>query len=57
MGVDGVPRVINPCGVCRELVPHYGDAVRVIVDDSGTVGAVSAAELLPIPWVRAQSYD
>ncbi|WP_194420882.1 cytidine deaminase family protein [Microbacterium abyssi] len=57
MGADGLPKVINPCGVCRELVPHYGEGLRVIVDDAGEIGVIAPADLLPIPWVRAQSYD
>lgn len=57
MDAAGTPRVINPCGVCRELVPNYGEDIRVIVDDRGEVGVVSPADLLPIPWVRAQPYD
>ncbi|UJP09764.1 hypothetical protein L2X99_15410 [Microbacterium sp. KUDC0406] len=59
VGMDsaGTPRVINPCGVCRELVPRYGERLRVIVDHGGEIGVVSPADLLPIPWVRAQPYD
>lgn len=57
MGADGVPKVINPCGICREIVPHYGEGMRVIVDVSGKLNVVAPSDLLPIPWVRAQSYD
>ncbi|WP_353112928.1 hypothetical protein [Microbacterium sp.] len=57
MDAAGAPRVINPCGVCRELVPHYGEDIRVIVDDAGEIGVVAPSALLPIPWVRAQPYD
>lgn len=56
MGPDDAPQVINPCGVCRELVPNYGEHIRVIVNDRGRVHSVSAADLLPIPWVRARNY-
>lgn len=56
MGEDDVPQVINPCGVCRELVPAYAPDARVIVNDRGDVRPVPIAELLPIPWVRARSY-
>lgn len=57
MGADDVPRVINPCGICRELVPAYAPDAAVIVDDGGEVRSVHIAELLPIPWVRARSYS
>lgn len=59
VGLDpaDVPIVINPCGVCRELVPNFGTGIRVIVSDGGNVGVVSTSDLLPIPWVRARSYD
>lgn len=59
VGLDpaDVPIVINPCGVCRELVPNFGTSIRVIVSDGGEVGVVTSADLLPIPWVRARSYD
>lgn len=50
------PLVINPCGVCRELIPHYAPHARMIVNIGTTVGVVSVSELLPLPWVRARSY-
>lgn len=56
MGADDVPQVINPCGVCRELVPDYGENIRVIVNDGGHLRPVPVADLLPIPWVRARHY-
>lgn len=57
MGPDDVPLVINPCGVCRELIPHYAPNARLVLADGTTVGVVSGADLLPMPWVRARSYD
>lgn len=54
---DGVPRVINPCGVCREVVPRFGRGLRVLVEVDGRVIATSPEELLPMPWVRARSYE
>lgn len=56
MGEDGVPQVINPCGLCRELVPNYGAHIRVLVNDGAAVRAVFSSELLPLPWVRARAY-
>lgn len=59
VGLDpaGVPLVINPCGVCREVVPRFGRDLRVLVDAGGQIIAASPEELLPMPWVRARSYD
>ena len=54
---DGAAVVINPCGVCRELVPHFGEDIRVVVSLDGELGVVPARDLLPIPWVRARTYD
>ena len=49
--------MINPCGVCREVVPKFGRDLRVLVDVGGTVAVASPEELLPMPWVRARSYS
>lgn len=54
---DGRAVVINPCGVCREVVPKFGRDLRVLVDVGGTVAVASPDELLPMPWVRARSYS
>ncbi|MCS5497875.1 hypothetical protein NY547_11565 [Cnuibacter physcomitrellae] len=60
VGLDpsGAGVVINPCGVCREIVPVFGDDLEMIADlGGGRVGLVRPAELLPMPWVRARPYD
>ncbi|MEV8253362.1 hypothetical protein AB0O95_05275 [Rhodoglobus sp. NPDC076762] len=58
LGVDDVPHVINPCGVCRELIPKFGQDLRVLIDTGhGVVAAADPIELMPMPWVRARSYD
>ncbi len=56
LGADDLARVVNPCGVCREVVPVFGRDVRVIVDVDGDVVVAEPRELLPMPWVRARSY-
>lgn len=44
-------RVVPPCGVCRELLVDYNPELRVLVPEDGELGAVAAAELLPVrPW-------
>ncbi|GAA1421154.1 hypothetical protein [Agrococcus citreus] len=58
LGTDDVPHVINPCGVCRELIPKFGQDLRVLVDTGdGVVAAATPSELLPMPWIRARSYS
>ncbi len=58
LGVDDVPHVINPCGVCRELIPKFGQDLRVLIDTGdGVVAAAAPAELLPMPWIRARAYE
>ncbi|MGO2139488.1 MAG: hypothetical protein ACTH30_03680 [Leucobacter sp.] len=58
LGPDDVPHVINPCGVCRELVPKFGSDLRVLTDvGEGRLEALDPGALLPMPWIRARSYD
>lgn len=54
---DGTATIVNPCGVCRELVPVIAPGIRTLADDGGHPVWVTAADLLPMPWVRARSYD
>lgn len=54
---DGTAIIVNPCGVCRELVPVIAPGIRTLADDGGHPVWVTAADLLPLPWVRARSYD
>lgn len=58
LGPDNVPHVINPCGVCRELIPKFGSEMRVLADiGGGQIAPLSPGELLPMPWIRARSYE
>lgn len=41
------PRVIPPCGSCRELLADYNEAMRVIVPINEECRLVSAIDLLP----------
>ena len=55
---DGTAVVVNPCGVCRELVPAIAPGIRTLADEGGgRVVSVDAGDLLPMPWVRARTYD
>jgi cytidine deaminase len=47
----GTPEVVNPCGICRELLVDYGD-VDVVLPDGGTLVRTRASELLPARYSR-----
>jgi cytidine deaminase len=45
------PRVVPPCGVCREMLADYNPEMRVIVPEDDENRTVRAGDLLPIrPW-------
>jgi len=44
---EGTTHVIEPCGVCAELITDYWPDARVWVTDRDEIVAVSAADLLP----------
>ena len=50
VGLDPADRpvVINPCGVCREVVPTFGRDLHVLVSVNDDVTAVTSDALLPI---------
>ena len=45
---DGTAVILNPCGVCREVVPAIAPGIRTLVDDGGHPVWVTAADLLPM---------
>jgi cytidine deaminase len=49
--------VTNPCGLCRELLGHYGPDAGVLVDRGGDVVKVAAADLMPMPWMFPHEND
>lgn len=49
----GEPRVVSPCGACRELLADYGDPV-VIYSNNGTLHKARASRLLPAKYTRAE---
>jgi cytidine deaminase len=49
---DGkMPRVLSPCGVCRELIRFYGPDVAVIFVENGITKKCRVSDLLPGPYV------
>ncbi len=49
--------VTNPCGLCRELMGHYGPDAWVLVDRGGEVVKVPSADLMPSPWMFPREND
>ena len=47
---NGRTVVTNPCGLCRELMGHYGPDAWVLIDRGGEVVKVRSGELMPSPW-------
>jgi cytidine deaminase len=49
---DGkVPRVLSPCGACRELIRFYGPGIAVIFVEDGTLRKCKVSDLLPGSYV------
>lgn len=53
----GTWHLIEPCGVCAELLAEYAPASRVWVAVGDGVGPVAAAEMLPFLRRRAARLD
>jgi cytidine deaminase len=48
---DGkMPRVLSPCGVCRELIRFYGPGIAVIFVEDKTPKKCRVSDLLPAPY-------
>lgn len=45
------PRVLSPCGVCRELIRYYGDDIEVIFVENDEVKKCQIKDLLPGPYI------
>ena len=48
----GVPGVMSPCGLCRELLYYYASGADVIVPAEGGPRKVGISELLPMPYTE-----
>ena len=49
----GAPKIVSPCGVCRELLYDYGDP-HVIYSNNGSVHKTRASRLLPSRYARPE---
>lgn len=50
----GEPRVVSPCGMCRELISDYGPQADVILPgENGALMKVPVLSLLPAKYTRA----
>lgn len=50
----GAPQVVNPCGICRELLVDYGDP-SVIHRWGGRILRTRASRLLPARYTRGET--
>lgn len=48
----GRPKVVTPCGICRELLTDYGDPYVVVPGTRGALARVRASSLLPARYGR-----
>jgi cytidine deaminase len=51
MAGGGEPRVLSPCGACRELLRFYGPAIGVIFVQDGVIRKAEVRDLLPGAYV------
>ncbi|MBI2931621.1 MAG: cytidine deaminase [Planctomycetes bacterium] len=49
----GQPRVVSPCGACRELLADYGDPL-IIYSNNGGLHKARASRLLPAKYSRPE---
>ena len=52
---DPEPKVVAPCGMCREMISDYAPSARVIVPGETGPEVVPVARLLPERYVRPAS--
>ncbi|WUS98908.1 hypothetical protein OHA46_20495 [Streptomyces sp. NBC_00708] len=48
---DQTPRVVPPCGLCRELLLDYGPDISVVLADDTGLRASLLSELMPYKYV------
>ncbi len=53
----GEPRVLSPCGGCRELINFYGPTINVIFVEDGETKKCRARDLLPGPYGESESSE
>jgi cytidine deaminase len=52
------PKIVPPCGNCRQLLCTYcPDAQVIVAEDKGSFLSVAAKDLLPMPYVKANHKD
>ena len=50
---DGLPTVVAPCGMCREMISDYAPDAQVIMPTDGEPELVAIASLLPRKYRRS----
>lgn len=48
--IDQTIKVVNPCGLCREMLTDYYPDIEVIINDDGKLGTCRAVDLLPLKY-------
>lgn len=46
------PRVVSPCGICRELIADYGPGAAIFVPDGDDVKKTAVGALLPNRYAK-----
>ena len=49
---DPQPRVVSPCGMCREMISDYAPGARIIVPEGSGAEVAPISSLLPNKYVR-----
>ena len=52
VAVNELWEIVNPCGMCRELISDYAPMAKVIISDNGQHKAILVSDLLPHKYHR-----
>jgi cytidine deaminase len=50
--VESTPRIVPPCGDCRQLLHKFAPDLRVLIDVNGQLMSPKARDLLPYAYVK-----
>lgn len=52
MYVDGTPRIVSPCGRCRQVLGDHFSFVNFLVNDKNTIKKIALREALPYVYLK-----